>query len=62
MDWALHQQQVRFDIRAVLLDIFYVSNFGSFDKVGVFQQPRLITTVDRVYCSRKSRNEGTILP
>jgi hypothetical protein len=26
-----------------LLDIFYVPNFGSFDKTGVFQQPQAFT-------------------
>jgi hypothetical protein len=29
-----------------LVDIFYLPNFGGFDKTGVFQQPRLVTTID----------------
>jgi hypothetical protein len=32
----------------VLVDIFYPPNSGCFDKTGVFQQPRLFSTVIRV--------------
>jgi len=28
-----------------LMDIYYPSNFGCFDKTGVFQQSRLVSTV-----------------
>jgi len=30
---------------SVLADIFYLPNSSYFDKTGVFQQPRLLTTV-----------------
>ena len=30
---------------SVFLDIFYPSNFGYFEENGVFQQPRLVSTV-----------------
>src|ERR1035441_10846843 len=33
-----------------LLDILYPSNFRCFDKNGVFQQPRLVSTVDFRVC------------
>jgi hypothetical protein len=54
---------------SVLVDIFYLANSGCFDKTGVFQQPRLITTVDllahnsRVSRTRKdaSQTRNTIL-
>ena len=35
-----------------MLDIFYVQNFGYFEKKGVFQQPRLFSTVTHVIVSR----------
>ncbi len=34
----------------IFLDIFCPLNFRCFGENGVFQQPRLITPVDPVYC------------
>jgi hypothetical protein len=31
---------------SVFLDVFHPSNFRCFDENGVFQQPRLFTTID----------------
>jgi hypothetical protein len=42
----LHQDALETTF-SVFLDIFYPPNFRCFDENGVFQQPRLITTVTR---------------
>jgi hypothetical protein len=41
---TLHQDALQTTF-SVFLDIFYPPNFCCFDENGVFQQPRLITTV-----------------
>ncbi|MGC2611726.1 MAG: hypothetical protein WA320_16740, partial [Candidatus Sulfotelmatobacter sp.] len=45
----------------VLVDIFYLPNFAYFGKTGVFQQPRLISTVLPV-CSSSAQNPKSVSP
>ena len=45
---------------SVLLDIFYVPNFGYFEGKGVFKQPRLLTSVVYWLSGRKASQAASL--